>query len=110
MIITFHNRKQRGRDRGVSQRERDREEGTERKKQRGRDRRKETEGKKQTKRERGEERERKRQRGRDRGEDTEGRGIRRTERKRQRGTVCYHSGGSMKLNACILLLAHMVYL
>jgi hypothetical protein len=25
-------------------------------------------------------------------------------------TVCYHSGGSMKLNACILLLAHMVYL
>jgi hypothetical protein len=25
-------------------------------------------------------------------------------------TVHYHSGGSMKLNACILLLAHMVYL
>jgi hypothetical protein len=25
-------------------------------------------------------------------------------------TVRYHSGGSMKLNACILLLAHMVYL
>ncbi len=24
--------------------------------------------------------------------------------------VRYHSGGSMKLNACILLLAHMVYL
>ncbi len=24
--------------------------------------------------------------------------------------VCYHFGGSMKLNACILLLAHMVYL
>jgi hypothetical protein len=23
--------------------------------------------------------------------------------------VCYHSGGSMKLNACNLLLAHMVY-
>jgi hypothetical protein len=28
-----------------------------------------------------------------------------------RGTlVRYHSGGSMKLNACILLLSHMVYL
>jgi hypothetical protein len=26
------------------------------------------------------------------------------------GTVRYHSGGSMKLNACNLLLAHMVYL
>jgi hypothetical protein len=26
------------------------------------------------------------------------------------GTVRYHSGGSMKLNACILLRAHMVYL
>ncbi len=25
-------------------------------------------------------------------------------------TVFYHSGGSMELNACILLLAHMVYL
>jgi hypothetical protein len=25
-------------------------------------------------------------------------------------SVRYHSGGSMKLNACILLLAHMVYL
>jgi hypothetical protein len=25
-------------------------------------------------------------------------------------TVRYHSGGSMELNACILLLAHMVYL
>jgi hypothetical protein len=25
-------------------------------------------------------------------------------------TVRYHSGGSMKLNACILFLAHMVYL
>jgi hypothetical protein len=25
-------------------------------------------------------------------------------------TVHYHSGGSMKLNACILILAHMVYL
>jgi hypothetical protein len=25
-------------------------------------------------------------------------------------TVSYHSGGSMELNACILLLAHMVYL
>ncbi len=25
-------------------------------------------------------------------------------------TVCYHTGGSMKLNACILILAHMVYL
>jgi hypothetical protein len=24
--------------------------------------------------------------------------------------VRYHSGGSMKLNACILILAHMVYL
>ncbi len=24
--------------------------------------------------------------------------------------VRYHSGGSMKLNACILLLAHIVYL
>ncbi len=24
-------------------------------------------------------------------------------------TVRYHSGGSMKLNACILILAHMVY-
>jgi hypothetical protein len=24
--------------------------------------------------------------------------------------VRYHSGGSMKLNACILFLAHMVYL
>jgi hypothetical protein len=24
--------------------------------------------------------------------------------------VRYHSGGSMELNACILLLAHMVYL
>jgi hypothetical protein len=24
--------------------------------------------------------------------------------------VCYHSGWSMKLNACNLLLAHMVYL
>jgi hypothetical protein len=28
----------------------------------------------------------------------------------QEGIVHYHSGGSMKLNACILLLAHMVYL
>ncbi len=27
-----------------------------------------------------------------------------------RHIVRYHSGGSMKLNACILLLAHMVYL
>ncbi len=27
-----------------------------------------------------------------------------------RVTVCYHSGGAMKLNACILLLVHMVYL
>jgi hypothetical protein len=26
------------------------------------------------------------------------------------GVVRYHSGGSMKLRACILLLAHMVYL
>ncbi len=26
------------------------------------------------------------------------------------GVVRYHSGGSMKLNACILVLAHMVYL
>jgi hypothetical protein len=26
------------------------------------------------------------------------------------GVVRYHSGGSMKLNACNLLLAHMVYL
>jgi hypothetical protein len=25
-------------------------------------------------------------------------------------TVCYHDEGSKKLNACILLLAHMVYL
>ncbi len=25
-------------------------------------------------------------------------------------SVPYHSGGSMKLNACILVLAHMVYL
>ncbi len=25
-------------------------------------------------------------------------------------TVRYHSGGSMKLNACNLLLSHMVYL
>ncbi len=25
-------------------------------------------------------------------------------------TVCYHSGGSMKLNACILHLVYMVYL
>ncbi len=25
-------------------------------------------------------------------------------------SVRYHSGGSMELNACILLLAHMVYL
>ncbi len=25
-------------------------------------------------------------------------------------TVRYHSGGSMKLNACILVLAHMVYI
>jgi hypothetical protein len=24
--------------------------------------------------------------------------------------VRYHSGGSMKLNACILILVHMVYL
>ncbi len=24
--------------------------------------------------------------------------------------VRYHSGGSMKINACILILAHMVYL
>jgi hypothetical protein len=24
--------------------------------------------------------------------------------------VRYHTGGSMKLNACILILAHMVYL
>jgi hypothetical protein len=24
--------------------------------------------------------------------------------------VRYHSGGSMKLNACILILAHMLYL
>jgi hypothetical protein len=28
----------------------------------------------------------------------------------RRVSVCYHSGGSMKLNACILILAHMVYL
>jgi hypothetical protein len=54
MIITFHNRKQRGRDRGVSQRERDREEDTERKKQRGREREEETEGKRQRGRYRGE--------------------------------------------------------
>jgi hypothetical protein len=26
------------------------------------------------------------------------------------GSVRYHSGGFMKLNACILFLAHMVYL
>jgi hypothetical protein len=26
------------------------------------------------------------------------------------GTVRDHTGGSMKLNACILILAHMVYL
>jgi hypothetical protein len=29
---------------------------------------------------------------------------------RARGSVRYHSEGSMKLNACNLLLAHMVYL
>jgi hypothetical protein len=28
----------------------------------------------------------------------------------QQGTVRYHSGGSMKLNACILHLVYMVYL
>jgi hypothetical protein len=28
----------------------------------------------------------------------------------RRGVVRYHSGGSMKLNACILHLAYMVYL
>jgi hypothetical protein len=71
MIFTFHNRKQRGRgreerwrggDRGVSHRERDREEET------GED----TEGKKQRGRDRGEETEGKRQRGRDRGEEPDG--------------------------------------
>jgi hypothetical protein len=29
---------------------------------------------------------------------------------KKNNSVRYHSGGSMKLNACNLLLAHMVYL
>jgi hypothetical protein len=28
----------------------------------------------------------------------------------RKASVRYHSGGSMKLKACILILAHMVYL
>jgi hypothetical protein len=45
---TFHNRKQRGRDRGASHRVRDTEEETERKRQKARDREEETERKRQS--------------------------------------------------------------